>query len=224
MTGPAVTIVNSTPDRAEEVAGSTGGLALGLDSLTGALAEADSVIVTTSAPVPILDLETVSAALSARVGRRLAPLVIVDMSCSAKCRPLRRRSRRGRASRHRRVAGARRSRTRRSAGRAERAESIVERRGRAIQSRRSFQGRCSSSGAARGKLEELRRQELERMRGRAKDLTEEQWQQVEEVTRSVLAKLLHRADRRTERDLGDTTRGAAGRGGSRSLRPLTVGC
>jgi glutamyl-tRNA reductase len=41
-------------------------------------------------------------------------------------------------------------------------------------------------------MEEIRRQELERMRGRAKDLTEEQWQQVDEVTRSVLAKLLHR--------------------------------
>ena len=29
------------------------------------------------------------------------------------------------------------------------------------------------------------------MRGRAKDLTDEQWQQVDEATRAVLAKLLH---------------------------------
>ena len=55
-------------------------MALGLDSLAGALAEADCVIVTTAAPAPVVDLETVSTALPARVGRRLAPLVIVDLS------------------------------------------------------------------------------------------------------------------------------------------------
>ena len=38
------------------------------------------MVVTTSAPSPVVDRDTVSAALSARVGRRLAPLVVVDVS------------------------------------------------------------------------------------------------------------------------------------------------
>ncbi len=78
--GPDVVVVNRTHERASEVARTVDARALGLESLTGALAEADCVIVTTAAPGPVVDLETVSTALPARVGRRLAPLVIVDLS------------------------------------------------------------------------------------------------------------------------------------------------
>jgi glutamyl-tRNA reductase len=192
VTGSDVTIINRTPERAAEVAESVGGVASGLDSLAGALAEADSVIVTTSAPAPILDLETVSAALSARVGRRLAPLVIVDMSVPRNVDP----SVGGlggvelldigalRALADRALAGRR--------GELEHAESIVRDEVERYRADARSRGAAPQVAQLRGKMEQLRLQELDRMRGRAKDLTEEQWKQVDEVTRSVLAKLLHK--------------------------------
>lgn len=192
VTGPDVTVLNRTLDRAVKVAEPVGGVAMGLDSLAGALAEADSVIVTTSAPSPILDLETVSAALSARVGRRLAPLVIVDMSVPRNVDP----SVGGlggvelldigalRALADRALAGRR--------GELEQAESIVRDEVERYRADARSRGAAPQVAQLRNKMEELRLQELERMRSRAKDLTEQQWQQVDEVTRSVLAKLLHR--------------------------------
>jgi glutamyl-tRNA reductase len=192
VTGSDVTILNRTPHRAAAVAEPVGGLAFGLDSLTGALAEADTVIVTTSAPSPILDLETVSAALSARVGRCLPPLVVVDMSVPRNVDP----SVGGlggielldigalRALADRALAGRR--------GELEHAESIVRDEVERYRADARSRGAAPQVAQLRGKMEEIRRQELERMRGRAKGMTEEQWQQVDEVTRSVLAKLLHR--------------------------------
>ena len=43
----------------------------------------------------------------------------------------------------------------------------------------------------RGRLEELRRTELDRLRSKENDLSDEQWERVDEATRGVLAKLLH---------------------------------
>ena len=81
IAGSDVSVVNRTPRAGQQRWRETvEARALGLESLIGALAEADCVIVTTAAPAPVVDLETVSTALPARVGRRLAPLVIVDMS------------------------------------------------------------------------------------------------------------------------------------------------
>jgi glutamyl-tRNA reductase len=192
VSGPDVTVLNRTLERAEAVAAPAGGIALGLDSLAGALAEADSVIVTTSSPSPILDLETVSAALSARVGRRLAPLVVVDMSVPRNVDP----SVGGlggvelldigalRALADRALAGRR--------GELEHAESIVRDEVERYRADARSRGAAPQVAQLRNRMEELRLQELERVKSRAKDLTEDQWQQVDEVTRSVLAKLLHR--------------------------------
>jgi glutamyl-tRNA reductase len=192
VSGSDVTVLNRTLERAEAVAEQVGGVAAGLDSLAGALAEADSVIVTTSAPTPILDLETVSAALSARVGRRLAPLVVVDMSVPRNVDP----SVGGlggvelldigalRALADRALAGRR--------GELEQAESIVRDEVERYRADARSRGAAPQVAQLRNRMEELRLQELERMKSRAKDLTEDQWQQVDEVTRSVLAKLLHR--------------------------------
>ena len=45
--------------------------------------------------------------------------------------------------------------------------------------------------ALRARVEELRRAELERHRGRLAELDERQWHEVDSVVRDVLAKLLH---------------------------------
>jgi glutamyl-tRNA reductase len=148
--------------------------------------------VTTSSPNPILDLETVSAALSARVGRRLAPLVVVDMSVPRNVDP----SVGGlggvelldigalRALADRALAGRR--------GELEQAESIVRDEVERYRADARSRGAAPQVAQLRNRMEELRLQELERMKSRSKDLTEDQWQKVDEVTRSVLAKLLHR--------------------------------
>jgi glutamyl-tRNA reductase len=192
VAGPDVTIVNRTIERAAEVAATVGGVPMGLDSLAGALADADSVIVTTSSPTPILDLDTVSEAMSARVGRRLAPLVVVDMSVPRNVDP----SVGGlggvelldigalRALADRALAGRR--------GELEHAESIVRDEVERYRADARSRGAAPQVAQLRGRMEDLRRQELDRIRGRAKDLTDEQWEQVGEVTRAVLAKLLHK--------------------------------
>ncbi len=189
--GSDVSVVNRTHERATELAQTVDARALGLESLTGALAEADCVIVTTAAPGPVVDLETVATALPARVGRRLAPLVIVDLSVPRNVDPsvgglggvelLDIGALRGLADRA--LAGRR--------GELEQAESIVSDEVERYKTDARARGAAPLIAQLRGNLEELRQSELERMRGRAKELTDEQWSQVDEATRAVLAKLLH---------------------------------
>ena len=189
--GTDISVVNRTPERATEVAQTVDARALGFESLTGALAEADCVIVTTAAPAPVVDLETVATALPARVGRRLAPLVIVDLSVPRNVDPsvgglggvelLDIGALRGLADRA--LAGRR--------GELEQAESIVAEEVERYKTDARARGAAPMVAQLRGTLEDLRRRELERMRGKAKDLTDEQWQQVDEATRAVLAKLMH---------------------------------
>jgi glutamyl-tRNA reductase len=190
--GSMVTVANRSIERAIEVTEKVGGHALGLDSLTGAVADADAVIVTTSAPAPVLDRDTVLSALSARVGRRLAPLVVVDLSVPRNVDPsvgglggvelldivaLRALADRALAGRH---------------GELEHAESIVREEVERYHADARARGAAPQVAQLRTTLEQLRREELVRMRGRASDLTDEQWNQVDEATRAVLAKLLHR--------------------------------
>jgi glutamyl-tRNA reductase len=189
--GGDISVVNRTPERATEVAQTVDARALGFESLTGALAEADCVIVTTAAPAPVVDLETVATALPARVGRRLAPLVIVDLSVPRNVDPsvgglggvelLDIGALRGLADRA--LAGRR--------GELEQAEAIVAEEVERYKTDARARGAAPMVAQLRGTLEDLRRRELERMRGKAKDLTDEQWQQVDEATRAVLAKLMH---------------------------------
>ena len=60
-----------------------------------------------------------------------------------------------------------------------------------------YRARGAGAGAGpvvsslRARVEELRRSELQRHRGRLADLDERQWQEVDSVVRDVLAKLLH---------------------------------
>jgi glutamyl-tRNA reductase len=189
--GSQIVVVNRTLQRAKEVAESAGAGALGLDALSGALAEADAAIVTTSSPNPVLDRDTVLSALSARVGRRLAPLVIVDLSVPRNVDPsvgglgglelldivsLRALADRVLAGRH---------------GELDQAEEIV--REEIERYRVDTRARSAAPQVAllRNRLEELRTQELSRLKSRAGEMTEEEWERVDEATRAILAKLLH---------------------------------
>jgi glutamyl-tRNA reductase len=189
--GSLVLVLNRTLDRAVEVADGIGGSGSGLDSLAGALSEADAVIVTTSAPSPVVDRETVSEALSARVGRRLAPLVVVDVSVPRNVDPtvgglggvelLDMSALRGLADRA--LEGRR--------DEVERAEEIVRDEVERYRAGSRARGAAPQVALLRGRLEELRRAELDRLRSKQKDLTDNEWDRVEEATRAVLAKLLH---------------------------------
>jgi glutamyl-tRNA reductase len=70
-------VANRTLERARELAGRLGAEALPLDGLEAALAEADVVVASTSAPGFVLDASTVSRALGRRRGRRL---LLIDLA------------------------------------------------------------------------------------------------------------------------------------------------
>jgi glutamyl-tRNA reductase len=74
-----VAVANRTRDRAEELVASSGA-AYGLDELAAALEWADVAITATASEAPVLDVETVQVAAERR-GRR--PLVIVDLAVPA---------------------------------------------------------------------------------------------------------------------------------------------
>jgi glutamyl-tRNA reductase len=189
--GSQLLVLNRTPQKAIEVAETIGGTGSSLDSLAGALAEADAVIVTTSATSPVLDRDTVSEALSARVGRRLAPLVVVDVSVPRNVDPTvgvlggvelhDMSALRGLADRA--LAGRR--------DEVDRAEEIVRDEVERYRSESRARGAAPQVALLRGRLEELRRTELDRLRTKQKDLTDGEWDRIDEATRSVLAKLLH---------------------------------
>ena len=189
--GEDITVVNRTERRASDLAAGFGGTGMGLGSLTGAMAGADAVIVATSAPTPIVGPESVLAALSARVGRRLMPLVIVDLSMPRNVDP----SVVGlggvqlhdlvalRALADRALAG--------RTGELESAKAIVTDEVERYRADSRARGAAPQVALLRSRLEELRRQELERMKGKTNDLTDDQWGQVDDATRAILAKLLH---------------------------------
>ena len=70
-------VVNRTVDRAERLAASFGARAVPLDDVAAALASADVVVSSTSAPGFVLTADVLAAALRARRGR---PLLFVDLA------------------------------------------------------------------------------------------------------------------------------------------------
>jgi glutamyl-tRNA reductase len=192
VTGERVQILNRTTEKAEELAQTVGAAAAGLDSLPGALADVDAVIVTTSARKPVLDRESVLAAMSARVSRRLAPLVIVDLSVPRNVDPavaalggveladvmtLGALAERALATRR---------------GELELAETIVREEVERYREDNRARGAAPQVAMLRSTLEEMRVTEIDKMRKRRNDLSDDQWQKVDEATRAVMAKLLHR--------------------------------
>lgn len=72
-----VTVANRGLERAQRLAGTLGGRAVGLDQLAHQIAAADLVVCSTGATSPVVDQETVAAAVAGRRGR---PLVLLDLA------------------------------------------------------------------------------------------------------------------------------------------------
>jgi glutamyl-tRNA reductase len=187
----SIVVANRTKGRAATLADSAGGRSVGLTGLPKVLLAADVVMVSTGSSLPIIDSEHLrpAAELHASVGK--GPLVVVDLSVPRNVDPavrqldgvelldmddLRSHAQLAVQGRMAEVSAAR--------------DIIAEE----VEEYRS-QGRARSAApvvsALRGHLEEIRRLELQRHRLQGELMDEEQWSQVEEVTRSVLAKIMH---------------------------------
>lgn len=70
-------VANRSIEHAQELAAQFNGFAVGLDSLTAHLPEADIVISSTASPTPVITLEAVRAAVKAR---RRKPIFMVDIA------------------------------------------------------------------------------------------------------------------------------------------------
>lgn len=188
---PRVVVANRTPGRAKALAARAGGSVVDLDGLPRALADADAVLVSTGAAVAVLGADLLVPALASRAGRaRGLPLVVVDLGVPRNVDPAV-RALGGielydmddlRAHAERAMAGRR--------GEVARAEAIVreELERHRVESR--ARGAAPVVAALRGRVDEIRRAELERLRGR-RGLSDAQWQAVADATADVLAKVLH---------------------------------
>lgn len=182
-----VVVANRTRARAGALAGRVGGRGVGLSGLPGELAAADAMVVSTGASLPVVEAELVAGALT---GRR-HPLVVVDIGVPRNVDPdvgrlagvelhdmddLRAHAARTMADRRAEVA---------------RAREIVRQEVERYREDTRARGAAPIISALRGRLEEVRASEIARRRHRTSELDDAQWDQVEAVTRDVLAKVLH---------------------------------
>ena len=100
-----VIVVNRSLDRAAELAEHSRGRAAAFSALADELAHADVLFTSTAAPMPLLGVDEVRAAMAARDGR---PLLIVDIAMPRDVEPAVARARRRRPARHGRHPGLRR--------------------------------------------------------------------------------------------------------------------
>jgi glutamyl-tRNA reductase len=75
--GARVLVANRTPARAHAVAVRTGGTAVAMTDLDGAIAEADLILASTGASDPVITREMVASGMAARPER---PLVVLDLA------------------------------------------------------------------------------------------------------------------------------------------------
>lgn len=187
--GAGVVVANRTVARARDVAAKVGGDAIGLDELVGALAQADAAVACTAGPVPLLGTALWTDVLDRR-GSPAAPLVVVDLGMPRNVDPavgalagisladlaeLRVRADRAMAGRRAALASA---------------DGIVRAEVERYRSDLRARGAAPAVAALRERVEELRTEALDRQRGRHQ-LTEEQWAAVDDVTRDLVARLLH---------------------------------
>ncbi len=191
----SVVIANRTAERSEAVvAGLPDGLAgrvatQSLDGLGALLGEADVVFASVGTTLPLMDRPLLEAATANRAADD--PLLVVDLGVPRNVQPsagslpgvvlldmdvLRAAVEEALSGRQDEVAGATRIVTDeveryRVASRARDAAPIVS--------------------ALRSQVEEARLSAFDRERSRRSDLTDEQWEQVDAVTRAMVAKLLH---------------------------------
>ena len=187
-----VVVANRTARRAASLAARVGGTGVGLAGLSDAVLDADVVLVSTGAALPVLDAEVLGPAGAARAASPSgAPLVVVDLGVPRNVDPavggvagielldmddLSEHAERARAGRRAELAGA---------------QAIVRQEVERYRAQERARGAAPIVSSLRSRLEELRLTELERHRGRVADLDDDQWGEVGSVVRDVLAKFLH---------------------------------
>jgi glutamyl-tRNA reductase len=190
--GPEIVVANRTVERAAALAERVGGRAVGMAGLSGALAEADAVLLSTGSALPVLDAEMMTAVVAGRraAGREEA-LVVVDVSVPRNVDPvvafidgvelldmddLSEQAERALDGRRGEVAGA---------------EEIVRQEVERYRADERARGAAPVVSALRGRVSDLSRAELERHRSRLAGLDADQWNEVESVVHDVVAKVLH---------------------------------
>ena len=186
--GAEVTVVNRTASRAASLASRVGGRGVASTGLPGVLRGADLLVVTTGAAAPVVEPGHLARA---EVGRH-GPLLVVDLGVPRNVDPevadlpgvqlldmddLRVRAQQSLEGRH---------------GEVDKARAIVSEEVERYRADSRARGAAPLVSALRGQLDSVRRAELERHRHRLAELDDDQWAQVEAVTRDVLAKVLHR--------------------------------
>lgn len=189
--GAAVVVVNRTADRARKLAGQVGGEGMALGGLPGALTVADAVIVSTANRLHILDADLLGTVVSARAEAGTGPLVVVDLGVPRNVDPtvsglegIDLLDMDALGAHAERVLEGRRAES-------AVAEAIVRDEVERFRADDRARGAAPVVAALRGRLDEVRRAELDRCRSRLADLDDAQWDQVDAVVRDVLAKVLH---------------------------------
>jgi glutamyl-tRNA reductase len=209
-----VVVVNRTAATAATLAAEVGGRGCGLDGLAAELVAADAMLVAVSGPEPVVDAGLLSRAVAARLPAfraeaeaRVAGPLVVDLGLPRNVDPdarsvagvevadledLRRFSEEGLASRRLAAADAR---------------DLVDDAARRFAGERSARGVDPVVAGLRAWSEEIRQAELARYRGRLGLLDDAGRALVDELTRTLLAKLLHGPTMQLK-DAAGTPRGA----------------
>ena len=191
-----VAVANRTQARARKAVAGLSDVMAGevrvvtLGHLPEVLAGADVVFAATGAPHPVVDAEMLEAAVEGR-GAGAAGILVVDLGVPRSVEPaaatipgvtvldmdaLRRKVEAAMSGRQAEVAGAR---------------ALIDDELERYRVRSRERGAAPAISALRSRAEAARREELDRQRAKQSGLTDEQWDQVDVVTRSVMAKLLH---------------------------------
>lgn len=184
----ATVVVGRTLERAAELAASLGGRAAPLDTLREELAVADIVISGTGAPGTVIKVPDVEAARSARRGR---PLFLIDIAVPRDVEP-----------QVAKLAGVflydlddlhavAEANLRERRKEAIAAEALVEREAREFLDWQKSRDAVPLLVELRRRGDEIRRQEIEKVRSRLGPLTKEQEDALESATAAIVNKLLH---------------------------------
>ena len=181
-----ILIANRSPEKAGDLAERVGGTVLGFSDLEQGLAEADLVLTSTGASLPIIEQDAVAAAMKRRPDR---PLVLVDLAVPRDVEPgcsfvpgvtvldvdaIRTVTDVGRTGEE--VAKAR---------------ALVDQAGRRFAAWRRSVRVEPTIAALRGRAEEVREAELDRFAGRLGELDDREREAVEALTKGIVNRLLH---------------------------------
>ena len=187
--GADVVVANRNPAKGRAAAEAAGGRAVGLEMLAAELERADAAVACSAASLPVLDGNLLAPVLAARGAR--AELVVVDLGMPRNVDPtlrdaaglqlldldeIRTRADRAMAGRQAEIVAA---------------EAIITAEVERYRSDVRVRGAAPAVASLRDHVEGLRTEAVARSRQRRGDLTDEQWEAVDRVTRDVIAQVLH---------------------------------